>query len=233
MREKVAGIIGGMGPEATVDLMARVIRATPALDDADHIRLLVDNNPKVPSRIKALIDGTGESPAPCLAEMARKLEAWGADFLAIPCNTAHHYYADVCAAVKIPVLNMIELTAGRVARENPGIRTVGILAAVAVLKTGLYEKAFGRRGVGVAYPPADAQSRLMAAIRTIKTGRYGAEEMGALKAAADRLAAENAQVLIVACTELSVIGHALDPGIRIYDASQVLAEEIVKQARDA
>jgi aspartate racemase len=220
-----------MGPEATVDLMARVIRATPALDDADHIRMLVDNNPKIPSRIKALIEGTGESPGPCLAEMARKLESWGAGFLAIPCNTAHYYYDEIRAAVGIPVLNMIELTAGRVVADHPGIRTVGVLAAVAVLKTGLYEKVFGRRGVGVAYPPADAQTRLMAAIRTIKTGRYGAEEGAALKAAAGHLAAENAQALIVACTELSVIGHALDTEIRIYDASQVLAEEIVRQAR--
>jgi aspartate racemase len=232
MREKIAGIIGGMGPEATVDLMARVIRATPARDDADHIRMLVDNNPKVPSRIKALIEGTGESPVPCLVDMARRLEAWGADFLAIPCNTAHFYLEEIRSAVKIPVLDMIALTVERVARENPGIRKVGVLAAVAVLKTGLYAKAFGRRGVGVAYPPADAQSRLMAAIRTIKTGRYGAEETDALKAAAEHLAAENTQALIVACTELSVIGHALDPEIRICDASQVLAEEIVRQARE-
>jgi aspartate racemase len=233
MRDKIAGIIGGMGPEATVDLMQRVIRATPALDDADHIRMLVDNNPKIPSRIKALIEGTGESPGPCLAEMARKLESWGADFLAIPCNTAHFYLEEIRSAVTIPVLDMIELTAVAVTRENPGIRAVGVLAAVAVLKTGLYENAFGRRGVGVVYPPADAQTRLMAAIRTIKTGRYGAEEGTSLKAAADHLAADNAQALIVACTELSVIGQALDTEIRIFDAAQVLAEEIVRQAGDA
>src|ERR1700723_4357749 len=88
---RIVGIIGGMGPEATVDLMRRVIAATPARDDADHIHLLVDNNPKVPSRIAALIDGTGCDPAPALCEMAKGLEAQGADFLVIPCNTAHYY----------------------------------------------------------------------------------------------------------------------------------------------
>ena len=72
--EKVVGVIGGMGPAATVDLMRRVIEATPAADDVDHIRMLVDNNPKIPSRIAALIDGTGESPVPCLIEMAQGLE---------------------------------------------------------------------------------------------------------------------------------------------------------------
>ncbi|MCF8039781.1 MAG: aspartate racemase, partial [Desulfohalobiaceae bacterium] len=69
MKEKIVGIIGGMGPEATVDLMSRVLKATPAADDIDHIRLVVDNNPKVPSRIKALLENTGESPAPCLQDM--------------------------------------------------------------------------------------------------------------------------------------------------------------------
>ena len=88
MKRKVAGILGGMGPEATIDLMKRVFRATPAQDDRDHVHLLVDNNPQVPSRIQALLEKTGESPGPCLCDMARKLESWGADFLAMPCNTA-------------------------------------------------------------------------------------------------------------------------------------------------
>src|SRR5690606_12563971 len=99
MRDKIVGIIGGMGPEARVDLMRRIINATPVEDDADHIRMLVDNNPKVPARIKAISDGTGESPAPCLIEMAQGLERQGADFLVIPCNTAHHYYEEVASSV--------------------------------------------------------------------------------------------------------------------------------------
>ena len=97
-----------MGPEATVDLMQRIIRLTPALDDADHIRCIVDNNPKVPSRIKAIIEGDGEDPGPCMADMGRRLESWGADFLVIACNTAHYYYGAVQKAVNIPVINLIE-----------------------------------------------------------------------------------------------------------------------------
>ena len=80
MKEKIAGIIGGMGPEATVDMMQRIIRLTPADDDRDHVRVIVDNNPKVPSRIKAIIEQDGSDPGPCLADMAQRLEAWGADF---------------------------------------------------------------------------------------------------------------------------------------------------------
>jgi aspartate/glutamate racemase len=72
-REKIVGIIGGMGPEATVDLMQRIIRLTPATDDMDHIRCIVDNNPKVPSRIKAIIEGDGQDPGPVMADMAGRI----------------------------------------------------------------------------------------------------------------------------------------------------------------
>src|SRR5690625_6011140 len=88
MTEPIVGIIGGMGPEATIELMQRIVSKTPAADDQDHIHMIVDNNPKVPSRIQALLEGTGDNPAPVLMAMARRLEQAGADFLVIPCNTA-------------------------------------------------------------------------------------------------------------------------------------------------
>ena len=125
MKEKIVGIIGGLGPEATVDLMRRVIQATPAGDDQDHIRMIVDCNPKVPSRMKAILEGTGENPAPDLVTMAKDLAAWGADFLVIACNTAHLYFDRIQEAVPIPVLNMIDFTVDHLVTKNPAIRKAG------------------------------------------------------------------------------------------------------------
>lgn len=231
MGEKVVGIIGGMGPEATVDLMARVLKATPAMDDVDHIRMIVDNNPKVPSRIKALLEGTGESPGPCMAEMGRKLEAWGVDFLAIPCNTAHYYYDDVQKTVSIPVLNMIDLTVEAIDRENPGIKTVGLLATTTVVNLELFKKRFADRNIDLIHPSAPLQDDLMAAVRQIKTSRYGHEVVEVLQTCADELVSRQAGALLIACTELSVIGHELKAPVPVYDSSQVLAESIVKEAK--
>ncbi|MEW5982924.1 MAG: amino acid racemase [Acidobacteriota bacterium] len=230
MSAKAAGIIGGMGPEATVDLMLRVIRATPARDDADHIRMIVDSDPKIPSRIEALLEGTGESPGPYLAETGRRLESWGAAFLAMPCNTAHYYHGEIQAAVGIPVLHMIDLTAARVAGGHQALRHAGVLAATAVIRTGLYAAAFERLGRRVLYPGDALQDRLMEAIRTIKAGRHGRAESETLQAAADHLVKAGAQALIVACTELSVIAGGLTSGVAVFDASQVLAESIVREA---
>ncbi len=232
MREKIVGIIGGMGPEATVDLMARIIKATPALDDVDHIRMLVDNNPKVPSRIKALIEGGGESPIPCLQEMARRLTAWGVDFLAMPCNTAHYYLRDIQQSVSIPILDMIDLAARAVIVQTPGLKTVGLLASTAVLNLKLYEKRFTESGVALV-PPADPfQTGVMHAIKRIKTSSYGSEVVGAVQAAADNLVGLGAGALLVACTELSIIGHEIRASVKVFDSAQILAEAIVHRARN-
>jgi hypothetical protein len=109
MKPRRVGILGGMGPEATVLLMSRLIEATPAADDSDHVPLIVDQNPQVPSRIARLLEGRGADPAPVLADMARRLEATGAEALAMPCNTAHYYAPAIRAAVGIPLIDMIGL----------------------------------------------------------------------------------------------------------------------------
>lgn len=230
MEEKVIGIIGGMGPEATVDIMQRVIKASPARDDADHLRMLVDNNPKVPSRIKAIIEGTGESPVPCLQDMARRLAAWGADFLAMPCNTAHFYHPDIQAAVTIPVLDMIAITVRAVVEQTPGLARVGLLASTAVIDLGLYESPFAGRNVALVTPAEEVQAGVMKAIKTIKTSRYGREVVDAVQAGAEDLLARGAQVLLVACTEISLIQGEIRSNAAIFDSAQILAEAIVREA---
>lgn len=231
MGEKVVGIIGGMGPEATVDLMARIIKATPALDDVDHIRMVVDNNPKVPSRIKALLEGEGESPVLCLQNMARKLAAWGVDFLAMPCNTAHYYHSDIQKVVPIRLLDMIGIAVEATVAQNPGIQAVGLLASTVVINLKLYERAFSERHVRLVTPPSQVQDGLMAVIRKIKTGRYGSEVGQVLQAAAEQLIKDGAGALLVACTELSIISGNIRTACPTLDAAQVLAEAIVREAR--
>ena len=232
-KEQVVGIIGGMGPEATVDLMQRIIVATPAADDVDHIRVLVDNNPKVPSRIKALIEGDGESPAPCMISMAQGLVKQGADFLVIPCNTAHHYYPDVVAAVDVPVLNLIELTAEHVKNVQSNIKKVGLLASSALQIIHLYEPWFAKHDIQIVYPTPENQEKLMAFIRAVKANKHTAEQLLDYLQAAEDLAAQGAECLVVACTELSVIGDQLKASLPVYDASDLLAKTIVRKALNA
>ncbi|MGB5996778.1 MAG: amino acid racemase [Marinomonas sp.] len=229
-KEKVVGVIGGMGPEATVDLMQRIIDLTPAADDVDHIHVLVDNNPKIPSRIKALIEGGGEDPAPCLIGMAQGLVKQGADFLVIPCNTAHHYYPQIAAAVDVPVFNLIELTAGHAKAMNPNLTKVGLLASSALQIIHLYEPWCAKYGAEVLYPESQKQQQVMALIRAVKAKLQTPEQLQNYQQAAEDLEAQGAECLVLACTELSVIGDQLKTSLPVYDASELLAHAIVREA---
>ena len=220
------GILGGMGPEATVLLMSRLIAATPAEDDADHIPLIVDMNPQVPSRIAALIEGGGADPAPVLAAMARRLVAAGAEALAMPCNTAHHYAPAIRAAVAVPFLDMVALSAAEAAaRAGPGGR-VGILASPAVRLTGLFETALAGHGATAIYP-AD-QAALLEAIRDIKRNGPTRAAGASLAAAARELAADGAGARLVACSEFSLVADVL--GGEAIDTLDVLVASIVELA---
>ncbi|MCZ2721780.1 amino acid racemase [Marinomonas sp. 15G1-11] len=228
-KDKVVGIIGGMGPEATVDLMQQVIAGTPARDDIDHIRMLVDNNPKVPSRIKAIIEGTGESPAPCMIEMAQGLERQGADFLVIPCNTAHFYHTDVASSVSIPVFNLIEKTALHVKKEQPDLNKVGLLASSALQKIHLYEPWFNKLNIQIIYPHPEHQAAVMDLIRAVKANKASSSQIAAYNLAASHLKDLGAECLVLACTELSVIYDDLKTALPVFDASKILASSIIEE----
>lgn len=224
----MVGVLGGMGPDATVAFMQRVIDATPAQDDIDHVHLLVDNNPKVPSRIKALIEGDGENPGPVIAEMARRLERAGAHFLVMPCNTAHYYWKDAQDAVCIPVWHMVELTLDVIMHRLPGAR-VGMLCSPALRKIGLYEGFAQNRELSLVYP--NDEDAVLDVIRAVKRGEgRNPDTIAAFIRAATELSDLGADVLVLACTELSVIGDVLDVPVPVVDTLQVLADDVVVAA---
>jgi aspartate racemase len=231
-RQPIVGVIGGMGPEATVDFMRRVIAATPAGDDIDHIRMIVDNNPKIPSRLKALLNGTGDDPAPVLQAMARGLEAAGADFLVIPCNTAHHFLPAIRAAVRIPVTDMVALSVTRLSHDLIGNRRIGLLASPVVRLTGLFEKHCAAAGLDILAPGGSDEAAVLDIIKAVKAGGVTPAQTAAYRAAAMGLVARGAGVLVVACTELSILaGSGQDgletAGVPVLDTLDVLVNDVL------
>jgi aspartate racemase len=218
---RVVGIIGGMGPEATVDLMRRVVAKTPAEDDADHVHLIVESNPKIPSRIAHLIDGTGADPTPELIRIAANLQRAGAEALAIPCNTAHAYADSIRRAVSIPLLDMVNLTVERIVRAG-GATRIGILASTAVHSAALYSAGLSAHGIEVIRPAS--QDDVMALIKRVKRGDIGLQAQVALGRIALDLAVQS-DLLLVACSELSVIAAGIT--VPFVDSLEILAQAIV------
>jgi aspartate racemase len=217
---RVVGIIGGMGPEATVDLMRRVVAKTPAQDDVDHIHLIVESNPKIPSRIAHLVDGKGADPTPELIRIAANLQRAGADALAIPCNTAHAYADSIRRAVSIPLLDMVNLTVEHIVRS--GVARVGVLASTAVHSTALYSAGLSAHGIEVIQPVR--QDDVMALIKRVKRGDTGLQAQVALGRIALDLAVQ-ADLLLVACSELSVIAAGIT--VPFVDSLEILAQAII------
>jgi aspartate racemase len=232
---RTVGVLGGMGPEATVLLMSRVIALTAATDDSDHVPMLIDNNTQVPSRIKALIEKTGEDPGPVLVAMARRLAAAGAEALAMPCNTAHHYAPLLKRSLSLPFLDMIELTTDHL-RGLPGAAgssdclRVGMLASPAVKITGLFDRAFAGHRLQPVYLPD--QNALLACIREIKSAGQSDAAVQLLQDAAAGLLRAGVDVLLVACSELSLLNRTLPREVLMVDSIDVLAGAIVAFSRD-
>ncbi|HKJ65797.1 MAG TPA: amino acid racemase, partial [Desulfopila sp.] len=195
--EKVVGILGGMGPEATIDLMQRILANTPALDDADHIRCIVDNNPKIPSRVQAILGERGENPGPCMAEMARGLQNCGADFIVIPCNTAHEYYSYVAEAVDVPVVHLVGLVVDQVISMSPEMTAVGILGSNTIIKTKIYTTTFQARGVEAIYPDPEVQEELFEIICRVKRGETGEDIRQEFREIANHLAGKGVDAAIL------------------------------------
>jgi len=227
-RMRPVGILGGMGPAATILLMQKVMDAVPARDDADHVPLIVHQNPQVPSRIAALIERSGPDPGPVLARMARDLEAAGAQALAMPCNTAHARAGAIRAATDLPFLDMPELTAERLAAS--GARRIGMLASPATRIADVFAAPLAARGLTPLFLDDDAP--LLEIIRAVKSGADMATLAPRLHAQSAMLAERGADHLLVACTELSLMVDALPADMPRTDSLDCLTGAIVAFARD-
>ena len=197
--KKIVGVIGGMGPLATVDLYRKIVEHTLADCDQAHVRTIIDSNTNIPDRTAALLSG-GESPVRELQSSARLLEQAGAQVLVMPCHTAHCFYGEVQAAVHVPVLNMIQLTVQELKRR--GVARAGLLATDGAVQSGIYQRHFAGSGIELLLPDPDGQAALMDMIYSgVKAGRSGYDTQ-AVRTALDRLMERGAQTLILGCTEL-------------------------------
>ncbi len=226
---KTVGIVGGMGPEATVDLFEKIIHNTKVNRDQDHIRVVIDSNPEIPDRTSFIL-GMGPDPRPAMITGARHVEAIGAEIIAIPCNTAHFFYADIQRAVHVQVLHMMRLVA---AHLKGRVGHVGLLATTGTLRTGLYEAALREIGVDTLVPDGQGQERVMQAIyQGVKAGRLEPARVAILPEAA-ALVARGAEAVIAGCTEVPLVLHTGDVPVEVVDATDILAKACVQAAGGA
>lgn len=230
MTLKTVGVLGGMGPAATVDFMDRLLKATAAPREQDNLRLLVDCNPHVPDRNH--LEPDGPQPGPVLAQMAKGLERIGADFVVMACNTAHAYEAEIRAALSIPFVSLIAETAGVMRVRHVGVKRAGLIATTTCLDARLYQDALAKDGVESLTLDVEGLERFMTLLYEIKRGNVSDAARAEMKALADLLIAEGAEVVVAACTEVPLVLSPGDIAMPLVDTTGVLVERTLVYARD-
>ena len=223
--KQIVGIIGGMGPLATCDLMEKIIQYTDAKSDQEHIHICVDSNTEIPDRTKAILEH-GKNPVPEMVKSALKLESMGANVLIMPCNTAHYFYNQLLSFVDVPILHMLKETAFTL--KQLGVERVGVLATNGTRKSGIYEKILKEYGIETIYPSVEGQQLLMTMIYDyIKAGKTNLCELPVQKLL-DEMYQKGAQKLILGCTELPVAFQSLGIKENTIDPTTVLAKAAIK-----
>lgn len=231
MSGRTIGILGGMGPLATADLYTKIIQATPAQSDQDHLPVIIYADPSVPDRTAALL-GKGEDPTPWLIHGAQNLTNAGAAFIVIPCNTAHAFLDRVQAECSIPIVNMIDESARTVRELVPDGASAGILATSGTVTAGLYQSALKQHGLGYLVPVESGQRLVMETVGRVKAGAIDEQTLQPVLTAARELEEAGASALLAACTELPVVLHQNLVTVPLIDPTDVLARAAVRISTD-
>lgn len=231
MNDKVIGIVGGMGPEATDNLFKKIIEKTTVTKDQDHFRVIIDNNPKIPDRTAAILRG-GESPVPELVKTAKNLERAGADVLCMPCMTAHYFIEEVSENVGVEFANAFVELNEYILKNYPNVKNVGVLCTSGSRKVGIYDRYLPK--FNIMYPSMDIQENcVMEAIYGvggIKNGVTTGMPVENIKKGAVYLIENGADIVIAGCTEIGLVSGKVDTGsdVIIIDPMDVLAEALVR-----
>ncbi|WP_242972890.1 cysteate racemase [Anaeromicrobium sediminis] len=219
------GILGGMGPLATVDIFNKIITLTEANSDNEHIEIIVDNNTRIPDRTNHIINN-GENPTNYLIKSAIRLEMMGADVIIMPCNTAHYFYDEVVKYIDIPFLNMIVETAKETEKLYSG-KKVGLLATAGTYNSGIYDKVFSEYGLELIKPDSDKMKYIMDLIYGIKSGRSDIDITNFHTVLQD-LKEQEVEAFILGCTELPIAFEMFDINEKYIDPTKILARSSIK-----
>ncbi len=222
------GVLGGMGPLATVDFFSKVLSETPATGDADHVPLLIQSDPRIAPRPAAILHG-GRSPLPELLVARDRLIAAGATALVMPCNTAHFWYADLVEGCSVPFLSIVDASVSQLSRLADVGSTIGIIATRATLAARIFDPVLKQSGYAVILPDEiEMNTVVLPGIAFVKAGdplRGGQ----LIEAAVQALLNRGARAVILACTETPLALDALESKLRIHcvDSTAALAKSCV------
>ena len=220
--KKILGVIGGVGPIATSYFMELVIKMTDARTDQEHLDMIIYNIPSIPDRTAYILDHEKPNPLPVMLDIAKKLEAQGVEFLAIPCCTAHYFEEELESHITKPFIHIIKATVKYL--KERGISSVGVMATDGTINAGLFRKEIEAEGMTFIKPSPERQADVMHIIYdNVKANEK--PDMARFNKVAEELKSNGAEVIILGCTELSLVKRDCFIGHGFIDAMEVLAQQ--------
>ena len=218
------GIIGGLGPMATAYFMELLVKMTKAECDQDHLEMIIYNSPKIPDRTAYILGKSPDSPLPEIISLGQRLRQQNVSCIAIPCITAHYFHHEIQDGIGLPVIHAIRDTAEIL--HHAGMQRVGIMATDGTIESGIFQREIEQAGMQAVLPDAQTQAMVMHLIYDdVKAGKPVDMEMFAQ--VKDHLKAAGAQVIVLGCTELSVIKKDHELGDGFIDAMEVLSRSAI------
>ena len=230
--KKTIGILGGMGPEATVYFFNLIVKHTAASKDQDHIKVLVWNDPTIPPRTVA-IRGFGPSPLPRLLAGVKVLEQGGAGLIVMPCITAHYFAAEIAARSKVPFINLLEESLRAAKKRIPGLVKAGLIASAGTVESRLFHEPFEKNGIEIMTPKPAEQRAVMEAIfgeNGIKAGVTTGRPRAAILRLARRLIGRGAEAVIAGCTEVPLVLRESDLAVPLIEPMRIGALACIRRA---
>ena len=228
-KKLIGGVLGGMGPIATVDFMSRVITLNPISNEEDHIHLIVDQNPHIPNRqIKSI--SQKELISSLLIESAQKLESIGANFIIMPCNTAHIFADDIKKVIGVPFISIVEETVGEILKLYPKHKQIGLMATSACIESEIYQKALINKDKLAVCPDQKFQEQCMQAIFAIKDGEEINPMRNRMIEVAEHIIDKGAETIIAGCTEIPLIINSSDIEVPLISSTEILAIRTIEFA---
>lgn len=229
--EKKIGILGGMGPSATLHLFELIIRLTKAEKDQEHITTIIYNNPATPDRTDAIFN-RGPSPVEELIKGAVNLEKAGADFILMPCVTAHHFLNQVEKEVEIEFVHLLRETLDYILGYPGNLKRIGLIATTGTIKTRLFQDMFEKSGLQIVVPGPHAQELFMEAIygkNGVKNGNREESRLMLLDVL-EQLKLQKVDAVIAGCTEIPLLLEQKDMAVPFINPLRILAEIAIQKA---
>lgn len=227
---KTIGILGGMGSYATVDFFKRILDQFEVKKEWDYPEIIISNNPKIPSRTRAILFNE-ESPAKGMIKGCQRLEDSGADFIVIPCNSAHAWFEEISQSVNIPILSIIEAVKEDILKTNPNIKRIGLLAGEVFQRKPIYHKAFSEHGIEIISANNECQQLVRQIIDDVKHNQINDNTRSCVESVVKYFKNEGAEGIILGCTELPLVMNRNEISIPAFDSSSILARKAAEMSK--